>query len=125
MLTAYVAGPYTGKSVWQQWKNILTASNAGEELIKLGIYPFIPHRNTGWFDNLQNREFWIEGGMKFMMACDLLVLCDKWRESEGTMLEVNKWLKARSNWHSIFVWPDHKQKIIEFIERRTDENSDN
>ena len=117
MLIAYVAGPYRARTRWGVWRNICRAEDVGKELCKIGIYTIIPHKNTAWFDGLQPDCFWIEGGIRVMLQCDLLVMCPRWKDSEGACLEYESWNRMIHRRKLCFEWPKDKDKIKSLVER--------
>jgi len=50
-MNAYIAGPYSAKTIKQRDKNIRAAWKVGFELAKLGYFPIVPHcRNSLTFN---------------------------------------------------------------------------
>lgn len=80
----YVAGPYTKGDVVL---NVQVAIHAGEELIKAGHIPYIPHLTHLWhFVVPHPPEFWYEYDLYWLKKCDCLVRLPG--ESKGADNEV-------------------------------------
>jgi hypothetical protein len=66
----YIAGPYTHPDPVVNTRN---AIKAGEEIIKLGHTPYIPHLTLLWhFLEPHSVEFWYNYDLEWLDKCDLL-----------------------------------------------------
>lgn len=92
MKIVYVAGKYRAKTSNEIWHNINTARLAGEQIVKQGDMPLIPHMNGAFMDGLQTDEFWLDGTLELMKRCDAIYLLDNWQDSEGAR---NEWRVAQ------------------------------
>lgn len=93
----YVAGPYSAPTQWEVEQNVRRAEACGAEVVRLGAYPVIPHCNTrGWFTELQPAAWWYLTTEALLLRCDALVVCcDDYSWSVGTLAEVEAALSAR------------------------------
>jgi len=85
----YVAGPY---KLRDPVINIREAILAGEEIIKLGHIPFIPHLYHLWH-TVQSHQpiFWYWLDLKWLPSCDaILRLQGKSREADKEVKEAHK-----------------------------------
>ena len=71
MKVIYVAGPYTMGDVAQNVRNAITM---GDELLKLGFAPFIPHLTHFWHMLYPHAyEKWLEHDFAILSKCDALL----------------------------------------------------
>ena len=67
----YIAGPYTGGDVAQNVRNALTVGN---ELLKLGFAPYVPHLSHFWHMLYPHAyEKWLELDFAWIDACHALL----------------------------------------------------
>ena len=123
-MNAYIAGPYSAKTIKQREKNIRKAWDIGFELAKIGFFPITPHCNSAHMDPAQPHEFWLKGDIELMRrAADLIVLIPGWNESPGAVREKEAGVKFRL---PIYYWPIDKGKLKLFLtpgkERRYQES---
>ncbi len=70
-MKVYIAGPYTLGHVVI---NVRNAILAGEEVIKLGHIPFIPHLNHLWHLVCpHDPDFWYEYDLLWIIHCNALI----------------------------------------------------
>ena len=113
MKYAYVAGPYSAKTIKQRDKNIRNAWKVAFELAKMGFFPITPHCNSAHMDSAQPHEFWLEGDIELMRrAADLIVLIPGWQESPGAQKEA--WA-AKGFGLPVYYWPDDRDRLSERI----------
>lgn len=85
----YVAGPFSAPDRAGVEANIASATAAGLELARRGLYPVIPHANTAHpaFEDVQPYQFWIRGTLEQMRRCDAVFLVHGWDKSRGATAE--------------------------------------
>ena len=111
MKYAYVAGPYTAKTVKQIDKNIRNAWKVGNELNKKGFFPITPHCNSA---HMRQDFDWVGGDIELMRrAADLLVLIPGWWDSPGAQKEAEAAIKLGL---LIYYWPEDKGKLKALME---------
>ena len=86
----YVAGPYSAQEPSQVAINIGQAWFAGRELVKMGLFPVIPHMNTAFFEGLQDYDFFLEGTFRLLSQCDAMLVLPGYENSDGTLREIRK-----------------------------------
>jgi hypothetical protein len=87
----YVIGPYRGDTIVETHRNIQRAEQGGIQLIHQGIFPFIPHKNTAYFDGLAPDSFWLNGYLSLLESglFKVAYCCSGWKNSRGSQDEVN------------------------------------
>jgi nucleoside 2-deoxyribosyltransferase len=90
MKVVYVAGKFRGKTNWEIQQNVRRAEEVSLRVAELGAMPLCPHKNTEHFDGLLTAEFWLAGTLELMRRCDAVVLVEGWRNSSGTMAEIEE-----------------------------------
>lgn len=93
----YVAGPYSAPTVEGCEANTKRAIDAGDEVVKRGHVPFIPHLNHIW--DLRAKEkgveyshaFWLEWCLQWLPCCDALLFLG---HSKGADMELDFAKKA-------------------------------
>jgi len=91
MKLAYIAGPYRDADTIEVEQNILNARRVAVEVAYQDYFPVTPHMNTAGFEHALPDvpdSFWLEGTMKMMEFCDIIVLVDGWEKSWGSREEV-------------------------------------
>lgn len=80
----YVAGPYTkGDPV----VNVAAAIDAGDELARMGHYPYIPHLSMFWhYRHSHEYNFWLDQDKAWLVCCNALLRLPG--ESSGADKEV-------------------------------------
>jgi hypothetical protein len=88
-LLVYIAGPFSGATRAEVAWNIASAELAGLAVARMGVFPFIPHTNTGHesFEKAQPYDFWIAGTMAMLYRCDAVLMVDEWQRSKGAVGE--------------------------------------
>lgn len=92
-VVAYVAGPYRAETVNGIVENIQRARSVALELWRMGYVVICPHLNSALMDGAVTDEVFLEGGLELVRRSDFVVLVGNWRESEGTLAEVELALK--------------------------------
>lgn len=87
---AFVSGPFTAPTRAGVEANIARAVAVGIEVARAGAFPVIPHANTAHpdFEAVQPWQFWIDGDLRLLRACDCVVLVPGWQTSKGARGEI-------------------------------------
>ena len=88
MKIAYVAGRYRAKTPDGIFNNIMAAKEVAKELWKMGYSVICPHLNTAFFDGVVLDEQFLKADLEIVNRCDLIVVVDNWKDSEGAKVEV-------------------------------------
>lgn len=106
-MIVYIAGPYTKGNVEA---NVGNAIRAGEQVIKLGHTPYVPHLTHFWHLIYPHPvDFWYEYDLEFLRFCDCV-----WRLPGDSVGADNEVLFAEDN-HMPIV---HSIEELEFLYRR-------
>ena len=92
MKIAYIAGPYRAPTVYETTQNIQRAREVAAEFWKMGYAVICPHLNSALMDGIVPDGIFLAGDREFirrMRPGDLFVLLPGWRESAGTMAELD------------------------------------
>ncbi|TPV96200.1 MAG: DUF1937 family protein [Myxococcales bacterium FL481] len=85
----YVAGPYRASTLLGVRRNIQRAMELGANVARWGAMPVIPHSNTPVeFTDIKDADFWLDGTLNLMLACDAVVLVEYWQSSSGAKNEI-------------------------------------
>jgi hypothetical protein len=84
----YIAGPYRAKTIHGTKLNIRAAELRAEDAVRAGHYPIVPHLCTAFMDGLASDQHFLDGTLEAMRRCDEVWLCEGWRDSHGSKLEV-------------------------------------
>ena len=90
MTMVYIAGPYRDPDPAQIVENVLDAVRAAQYLLSRGFSVTCPHSMMhGWEvkPDLTDAMF-LENGLEQVRRCDVLLLVGRWRESEGSLVEL-------------------------------------
>jgi len=88
MKLAYVAGPYRAKTKLGVILNIIRARRVAKKLWKMGYAVICPHMNSALMDNIAPVNTFLDGYIEILKRCDVLVLQGKWKQSAGTLKEI-------------------------------------
>lgn len=88
MKLAYACGPYRANTIRGVVENIRAAEAVALELWRMGFAVICPHKNSALFDGAAPDSVWLEGDLEILVRCDLLVTCEGWWDSKGSMKEV-------------------------------------
>ena len=111
----YLAGKYRDTSLYQVKQNIRLAESVAIELWKNGDYVISPHKNTAFLDgsiSLNDSEIWLLGDLKILERCDKIMVLPNWRDSRGTLREIDH---ALANCIPVHFW-DNSGSIVEYLE---------
>ncbi len=82
----YVAGPYTKDDPAVNTRNAILV---GEEIVKMGHIPFIPHLTHFWHIIFPHEyQYWMDMDEKWLLRCDALFRMPG--NSSGADIEVKK-----------------------------------
>ena len=84
----YLAGPYTGSCSVECTQNIRIAESYAMHLWNLGYPTICPHLNSAHFDGCAPESLFLSGTLLMLEKCDVVVLIEGWRESNGTLGEI-------------------------------------
>ena len=92
MKIAYIIGPYRAETIYGIRQNIIAAELLGAEVAKLGAFPYIPHKNTAFFDGLAPDELWLGGNLEIIRRgiADFAVVGYGWEKSSGSKGEISE-----------------------------------
>ena len=92
MKIAYVVGPYRADTIYGIRQNIISAEQLGAELAQLGFFPYVPHKNTAFFDGLAPDKLWLEGNLEIIRrgVADFAVVGYGWEKSSGSKGEIDE-----------------------------------
>lgn len=88
MIRVYVAGPYRANTTWGIHQNIYRAKCLGLQIAKMGMNPFVPHANTGYYDGEVPEQFWLDADIEWLACCDCLFVLPGSDTSSGTQGEI-------------------------------------
>lgn len=89
MKLVYIAGPFTAKNGFELAQNINRAEEYAMVVAKMGAVPVCPHtmyRNFAW---TITDSFWYRATMDLLKVCHALLMVHRWRNSAGSLNEVN------------------------------------
>lgn len=97
--TVYIAGAFRNKngeySVGNDGvkDNINHAIGVAKILFENGIFAMCPHANTNFDVKIRDKKMvqpiYLGGDLKLLMACDALLVCRTYQESDGSHFEIN------------------------------------
>jgi ABC-type Fe3+-hydroxamate transport system substrate-binding protein len=88
MSVVYVAGPFRAKTPWEIEQNVRRAEEVSLWLWTNGITNICPHTLTRFFQHSASDDIWLEGTLKLMRLCDLVVVLPNYAHSVGTLGEI-------------------------------------
>lgn len=86
----YVAGPFRAPTPWEVESNIRVAEGVGLDVIRAGACAVIPHTMYRYFDKTITDGFALRASATMLSRCDAVMLCPRWRDSEGTLDEITE-----------------------------------
>jgi len=95
----YIIGPYRSDSENGVLHNIMNAYRAMESCWKAGIIPICPHTNSMFTGGLIPDEEILRGYRKVVSRCDGVILLEGYRESNGSMDELQEAIQ-----HRLEIW---------------------
>jgi len=99
MRIAYIVGPYTGKTLAEQLRNINTAEQVAKEFWRRGFAVICPHMNSKMFDEVASYETFTKGYLEILFQLHrvgnevgeeipLVVALPNWETSSGSKNEI-------------------------------------
>lgn len=83
---AYVAGPYSAKTIFGVVRNIHTAWKVAHILWGNGYTVICPHANSAFMNTVTNKDF-IERDLDIVARCDIIFMLPGWEKSQGARAE--------------------------------------
>ena len=114
----YLAGPYRGKGRFRvvrfcrRFANIIRAWKAAKRLWAAGYAVICPHTNSAMMDSGVPSERFLAGDLLMLDNCDAMVVIGDWRNSEGTLGEIDHCIVSQIPWY---------QGVGEYLERVKEE----
>ena len=111
----YTAGPFTSGSHAQTQRFIQASVDACAELTRMGVFPVSPHLLTSFYYLAEDKplEFWVEGDLRLLAACDGCLFLPDWEKSKGACIEhkfcVDQDIPRFYDVDSVEVWVDAKR----------------
>ncbi|HET6487641.1 MAG TPA: DUF4406 domain-containing protein [Spirochaetia bacterium] len=67
----YVAGPYSAATPEEIERNVWRAIDAGDEILKMGLWPMVPHEHHYWHArHKHDYKDWTELDLAWIRRCD-------------------------------------------------------
>lgn len=86
----YIAGQYRANSPCEIFDNIMYARKVAMEFNVPGeSYAFCPHLNSMLMDGHAPDDFWLQGCIRVLSACDMIVMLPGWQNSSGSKQELS------------------------------------
>ena len=85
-----IAGPYRADTLHGVHENIQYAGRIAATLWKMGFDVFCPHLNSAYMDGIVPDERFLNYCLREIPDCDCLVLLDGWKNSSGTLKEIER-----------------------------------
>lgn len=83
MKRLFISHPYRDNSIYKIDENIQSAKIFAKKYWLLGYSVYCPHLNTAFMDDLIPDKVWLEAHMSWLKLCDTVVMCGRWKQSEG------------------------------------------
>ena len=87
MKVAYIAGPYSARTVAGVVRNIRAAEAVAIRYWHAGYAVLCPHMNTALLDGDLDYEQVMEGDFEFVRRADVIVMMRGWQKSAGASRE--------------------------------------
>lgn len=104
---AYIAGPYGDASGYHAIdRNIAQAREAAAWCAENGFGYYCPHLNSAHFEVITPSvpvDFWYAMDLRFITACDFMIVLPGWERSKGTQAEMKACEAANKQW---WLWED-------------------
>jgi len=84
---AYIAGPYKAATARGIVENIQKAEAVAIKYWKAGYAVICPHKNSALFDGIIPDGEWIKRDLIILSRCDVIVMMQGWKDSEGAKKE--------------------------------------
>jgi len=91
--TVFISGPYRGNNPWEVECNIRRAEELSLEVWELNneglrTVAVCTHANSRFFDKAIADEYLLEGYLRLLEVCDVLLTTSDWERSEGAKTEI-------------------------------------
>ena len=115
MKRVYIAGPYSADNVITVLGNMRRGMNLATNVFKAGFAPFCPHLDFHYALMVEEGEdFTVQEyyaySMTWLEVSDAVLLLPGWRDSTGTMKEVNRaWhlgIPVFEHFNALVAWDD-------------------
>lgn len=100
MKRLYVAGPFTGRSPWETYRNMLEAEKISAEIWRKcpgAVSIFIPHTNAGNMVGNNPERDMILSGLSMLDVCDVVFFMPGWVSSKGSKGEILRAVEVRKD----------------------------
>lgn len=87
MKLLYIAGPLAAPTMLEVRRHIEAARDLGLEVARCGVFPVIPHTNTGELFGHLDETWWLDGYLELLRRCDGILLLPTWSTSKGAIAE--------------------------------------
>jgi len=91
-LRIFVSGPYSADSPDGVAENVRRAAEAGQELLRRGHLPFVPHCMTDGWEHAPDLAYddFLQLCLRWLPSCDAVYLLRHWTDSPGATREVEE-----------------------------------
>jgi len=90
---AYVAGPYSAKTIFGKLRNIYRAWKVAYTLWQQGYTVICPHSNSMLMENAIGNEEFAKRDLHIVERCDIIFMLPGWTRSNGAIKEYHHALK--------------------------------
>lgn len=85
---AFICGPYRSSNGKTVLENIRYAERYAIKYWLKNYVVICPHLNTAFFDGILPDNVWLDGTLKILKRCDILVAIPGWENSDGSKREI-------------------------------------
>ncbi|HDY88697.1 MAG TPA: DUF4406 domain-containing protein [bacterium] len=90
MKIVYIAGRYRAETINEMHDNIEAARKVAVKWWQNGFACITPHMNSAFMDGATDDSVFLEGGLKILSRCDIIVMMKGWEGSEGARNEYER-----------------------------------
>lgn len=87
MKVAFISGSYRAGTIYHTKCNIAKAEKVAIKYWRKGYAVICPHKNSALFDGLCDDQVWLDGDIEFLKRSDIIVMCQGWEKSKGSIAE--------------------------------------